>query len=146
AEDSYSAILDVLETAAESHEPGTPPVDVHWNVQGEPTIQAQAFIRAFGWSDKVRLHEIWMHPEIEGHDRIVTVRREDHFEFRLVPPFFKGWAQAPLIINDDSSGAVPLLVDHPVMRRMDRQPGTRVTGYELWADTVTWPPQGDVEV
>lgn len=124
------------------------PVLVITNETSEHFTQANALLRLWGAAGGVRFvfHD-WLDRPGEPGDRLLTFWSENHVGMRVVPPVIGGWEAVPLTATDEAFEAVVILdAANPLERVYDLDGPAVISGYELRADTLSWPAWTDIEV
>lgn len=145
-----NARLPFLETAlamADETGPAPPRVPVlYHNAEGEPRVQTEAFLRAFGVSDRVRLASLAPDTVLREGDRLMIESHENHWDSRVVPPVVAGWNSQRLAPTETMDGIVVLRDGQRLARTISVQPGTTITGLEFRANVASWPARSTVRI
>ncbi len=145
---SEHATTELLEVARqmEGNVRESGPVELFTNMDGEPPLQAQAFMRAFNMTDSIRLRPYVQWPEISSRDRFLVFSHENHWGTRVVPSVVAGWRNKPLAERREQESIVMLHAENTLQRSITVEPGTVVTGFEFRGDASTVPSRSQIEV
>ncbi len=138
------APMEALAQRVATLSPDEPRPEYQMLLGGEPAIQFEAFVRAFGIDRRVTVRQ---RDQPEPRPRAMTsaIRGENYYGLRSVPQLADGYRNRPLAAEGIPGPLAVLRPGGVLRRRWPLAEGTVVTGLMFRASTPTWPPHVSLE-